>query len=142
MTGCFADTFYFLALLSPGDRAHHRAVALTARLPRPLVTTSWVLTEVADAMAGTRSRAAFIVLLSELRADLDVELIPPEPALFELGIDLYSQRPDKAWSLTACISFVVMTQRQLTDALTGDHHFEQAGFRAMLKEPTTPKDRR
>lgn len=142
MTGCFADTFYFLALLSPGDRAHQRAVALTARLPRPLVTTSWVLTEVADAMAGTRSRAAFIVLLSELRADPDVELIPPDPILFELGIDLYSRRPDKAWSLTDCISFVVMTQRQITDALTGDHHFEQAGFRALLREPTTPKDRR
>jgi hypothetical protein len=80
--------------------------------------------------------------LSELRADPDVELIPPDPALFELGIDLYSRRPDKAWSLTDCISFVVMTQRQITDALTGDHHFEQAGFRALLREPTTPEDRR
>jgi predicted nucleic acid-binding protein len=44
----------------------------------------------------------------------------------------YESRPDKAWSLTDCISFVVMNQHGLTEALTGDHHFEQAGFTALL----------
>jgi hypothetical protein len=37
-------------------------------------------------------------------------------------------RPDKEWSLTDCISFVAMNERNITDALTSDHHFEQAGF--------------
>lgn len=41
-------------------------------------------------------------------------------------------RADKAWSLTDCISFSVMTERRLSDALTADHHFEQAGFRAVF----------
>jgi len=50
------------------------------------------------------------------------------------GLELYARRPDKSWSLTDCISFVVMTDRGLTEALTGDHHFEQAGFRALLRE--------
>jgi uncharacterized protein len=41
-------------------------------------------------------------------------------------------RRDKEWSLTDCISFVVMKERGLTEALTADHHFEQAGFKALL----------
>lgn len=49
------------------------------------------------------------------------------------GIRLYEQRRDKQWSLTDCISFVVMKREGLTEALTGDHHFEQAGFVALLK---------
>jgi len=49
------------------------------------------------------------------------------------GLALYISRPDKDWSLTDCISFVVMKERGLTGALTADHHFEQAGFVALLK---------
>ena len=49
------------------------------------------------------------------------------------GIDLYARHPDKEWSLTDCISFAAMEQRGLFEALTGDRHFEQAGFRAMLR---------
>ena len=48
-------------------------------------------------------------------------------------MDLYDSRNDKQWSLTDCISFVVMQDYEITDALTGDHHFEQAGFRALLR---------
>jgi len=53
--------------------------------------------------------------------------------LFERGVGLFRQRPDKEWSLTDCISFVVMRDASLTEALTGDHHFEQAGFSALLR---------
>jgi hypothetical protein len=53
--------------------------------------------------------------------------------LFEAGTDLYSRRSDKEWSLTDCISFVVMQEQGIGEALTGDRHFEQAGFRALLK---------
>jgi predicted nucleic acid-binding protein len=53
--------------------------------------------------------------------------------LFRTGVAFYSRRPDKDWSLTDCISFVVMRDRGITEALTGDHHFEQAGFKALLK---------
>jgi predicted nucleic acid-binding protein len=41
---------------------------------------------------------------------------------------LYRQRPDKAWGLTDCTSFVTMSQENLLLAFTSDHHFEQAGF--------------
>ena len=46
---------------------------------------------------------------------------------------MLEQRQDKRWSFTDCISFAVMKQMKIADALTGDHHFEQAGFRALLK---------
>jgi predicted nucleic acid-binding protein len=133
MIGRFADTFYFLALLNRSDAAHHRAVSLSTRSGGPLVTTAWVLTEVADALASPKDRPGFLTLMRALQSDPDIEVIPADEKLFDAGIDLYARRPDKEWSLTDCISFVVMERRGIVEALTGDHHFEQAGFRALLK---------
>ena len=56
-----------------------------------------------------------------------------ERSLFEAGLRLYASRRDTEWSLTDCISFVVMKQHNLTEALTADHHFEQAGFIPLLR---------
>jgi predicted nucleic acid-binding protein len=97
------------------------------------VTTCWVLTEVADALSAPKNRQSALDLISSLRRNPAVEVLAPDLDLFERGLDLYARRADKAWSLTDCISFVVMSDRGLTDALTGDHHFEQAGFRALLR---------
>jgi hypothetical protein len=133
MTPPFADTFYYLALVKPDDQAHARTVALARRSRGPVVTTAWVLTEVGDAMAAPALRPVFVDLMRSLRADAETEIVPPDPGLFERGLDLFARRPDKAWSRTDCISFVVMNERGLTDALTGDHHFEQAGFLALLR---------
>ncbi len=135
MIPLFADAFFFIALLSKRDRAHESSRAyLDPRILRPLLTTAWVLTEVADALAQPRQRPAVIGLFVLLQDQPAVEVLPPNPEPFQKGYDLYTRRPDKAWSLTDCISFVVMTERGITDALTGDHHFEQAGFRALLRE--------
>jgi hypothetical protein len=60
-------------------------------------------------------------------------MIPATQELFDRGVALYESRPDKEWSLTDCISFVVMADHGITEALTGDRHFEQAGFVALLK---------
>ncbi len=134
MSPWFADTFYFLALRNPQDEAHSRAVAATSQLSgRMLITTARVLTEVADALSKPANRAGFAELMTMLSSNPAVEIVPPTQDLFEPGVALYGRRPDKDWSLTDCISFVVMTERQMTEALTGDHHFEQAGYRALLK---------
>jgi uncharacterized protein len=130
----FGDAFDFIALLNPNDRHHADAVAASATLTLPLVTTHWVLVEVAEALGVPKTRARVAAFLRGLDAEPNIEVIRPNVALYERGLDLYSRRPDKSWSLTDCISFVVMTDRGLTDALTGDHHFEQAGFRALLRE--------
>lgn len=68
-----------------------------------------------------------------MRNDPDVTVIRVNADLFDAGLQLFADRLDKYWSLTDCISFVVMLREGITDALTGDHHFEQAGFRALLK---------
>jgi predicted nucleic acid-binding protein len=129
----FADTAYYLALLAPRDVWHERAVALSESLHCPVVTTAWVLTEVGDALAAPVERPNFLHLLAELRGDTDVTIVPASQELFDRGVDLFARRPDKDWSLTDCISFAVMRQRGLTDALTADQHFEQAGFTVLLK---------
>ena len=132
MNPLFADTFYFLALANSKDTAHAKALEFSRSHRGPLLTTTWVLTELADGLSRAKNRHLFLRVLDDLRSDPAHIVIPPSMDLFEEGIALYRSRPDKHWSLTDCISFVVMTERRLTDALTGDHHFEQAGFRALL----------
>jgi predicted nucleic acid-binding protein len=133
MKALFADTYYFLALGNPGDSDHRRVLAFAQRLSAPIVTTSWVLTEVGDASATPRLRPGFLRLLEGPRKDANATVVPASQGLFERGVELYSQRPDKEWSLTDCISFTVMHDYRIIEALTADHHFEQAGFRALLK---------
>jgi len=103
------------------------------RLQTDLITTAWVLTEVADGLASADNRGRFIALLQFLRSNKHAILLPLDQSTFDRGVELYAERPDKDWSLTDCISFVVMREHGLKDALTGDHHFEQAGFKALLK---------
>jgi predicted nucleic acid-binding protein len=133
MMQVFTDTFYFLALLNPRDTAHARAAAFSSTFSGLVTTTAWVLTEVADALADPRRRPAFLQTLAQLRADPQVRIIAPDLALFDDGVALYAARMDKEWSLTDCISFVVMQRGGISEALTGDRYFEQAGFIALLK---------
>ena len=80
-----------------------------------------------------RHRRVFLDMLAVRRGDADTVIVPPDPLLFEQGIELFADRPDKEWSLTDCISFLVMRKEQVTEAPTADHHFEQAGFITLLK---------
>jgi uncharacterized protein len=97
------------------------------------MTTAWVLTELADGLIDVQARERFIRFYDRLRARDDISIIPCGEELFDQGIELYRRRPDKEWSLTDCISFVVMQREGLSEALTADHHFERAGFIALLK---------
>jgi predicted nucleic acid-binding protein len=132
MNVLFADTFYFLALINDRDTRHAEAVRYDAAQVS-LVTTAWVLTEVGDALSAPENRGAFLRLLDLLGESPDARIIPPSSDLFERGVELYRQRSDKDRSLTDCISFVAMADDRISEALTGDRHFEQAGFRALLK---------
>ena len=133
MSATFADSFYFLALFNPRDAAHERAVRASQDVPNTLVTTDWVLVELADALCDPVNRVGCIGLVNDLRRSSRVKVEPATRELLNAGWSLYQQRLDKDWSLTDCTSFVVMEQRGIAEALTGDHHFEQAGFRALLK---------
>lgn len=129
----FADAFFFFAWWNRFDGAHHLVREFLASFEGRLVTTRWVLIEVADGYASTPSRRKLRSLFHDLETDRMVTIIEASVSLNQRGLVLYGDRPDKAWSLTDCISFIVMEDEGLRDALTGDHHFEQAGFVALLK---------
>lgn len=130
----FADTHCFIALLSVRDAAHQTAVHWKPEAAlKEVVTTSWVLIELADSMTLPHERETVARFISQLRADSMTRVIAASEDLLWRGFDLYRTRKDKAWSLTDCLSFVVMTDEGLSMALTGDRHFEQAGFVALLR---------
>ncbi len=133
MTLTFADTYYYLALLNPRDANHGKAMAASGQRQGKLVTTRRVLAEVGDAMAAPHHRRRFVDLMRTIESDADTIIVGATDDLFREGVALFSQRLDKNWPLTDCISFVVMEHHGIQEALTGDHHFEQAGLRALLR---------
>lgn len=100
-----------------------------------IVTTEAVLWEWLNALSGTAVRAVAAEGYARVRGDGLVEVVAFEPDLREAAVGLYRSRIDKSWSLTDCLSFVVMSERRLVEALTTDCHFEQAGFRVLLDGP-------
>lgn len=132
MKPVFADASYYVALLSPRDQHHQDAVRISGQMRQPVVVTDFVLIELANALAPVESRARAIQLWAHLQNDPSTTIVQASPTLIAEGLELYANRPDKDWSLTDCISFVVMQERELKEALTADHHFEQAGFIPLL----------
>ena len=132
MTAAFADTVYFAALNNRRDALHALAMEYE-QLTEAIITTEFILVEVATFFLRPGDRIAFAKLDAALRTNPNVTILPATADLYARGLALFAARPDKEWSLTDCISFEVMTELELPDALTADLHFEQAGFRVLLK---------
>jgi|SRR5437899_1846398 len=120
MSAVFADTFYFVALLNPKDEHYDLVRRFSAQFRRRIVSTTWVLTEVADALRSPPNRPLAGNLRNLVITSPFIRIVPAAQDLFDAGFDLYEARPDKEWSLTDCISFVVMQRERLTEALTAD----------------------
>jgi predicted nucleic acid-binding protein len=133
MNVVFADTFYFLGLTNPGDHVHARCVRFARQYRGDFITTSAILLEYANAASKPPYRRRAAAFLDSLSADPRVKIVPLTSALFDRGCALYRQHVDKEWSLTDCISFITMRDEGIVEAATGDRHFEQAGFGALLK---------
>lgn len=118
--------------MNPSDQFHAAAVEATKTLKQRVVTTGWVLMEVADALSAPVVRQRTHQFLERIAVDPNTTVIADFDPWFGRGLKLYGERRDKGWSLTDCISFAVMQERGMSEALTGDHHFVQAGFRALL----------
>ena len=139
-TEVFLDAAYAIALSVPKDSYHQRAVLLADELEASktrLVTTRAVMLEIGNALSKQRYRHAAMELLRSLEADPNVTIVPLSEDLYARALRLYRGRPDKDWGLTDCISFIAMQGRKITEALTTDEHFQQAGFRALLLEGST-----
>ena len=133
MIAVFADTSFYLALLSADDEYHDRAVQLSMEMRRPVVLTEFVLLETGNSLSSVHQRRLFVDLAPHLPADPAVRIVPASSDLLQLGYELFRRREDKSWSLTDCTSFVVMKEQGVREAITADHHFEQAGFVALLR---------
>lgn len=130
----FADTYYFRALFDERDEHHARVLDWTKGKRFRLVTTEFVLAEVGDEFGKPRLREVFVRVFDGQRADTLVEIVEANSAWIERGVRRFARFRDKEWGLTDCISFEVMESEGVQEALTGDKHFEQAGFVALLKQ--------
>lgn len=137
LTPLFLDTSYLYALVNKRDEWHERAVQWEKELEnkrRKLITTELIIVEIADGLAALRFRVQAIEILTALESSPLVEVVTITSNLLADGIDLYGKRSDKNWGLTDCVSFVVMGERWLTSSLSVDRHFQEAGFRTLLRE--------
>jgi uncharacterized protein len=137
MTEFFLDTSFAIALSSVNDQNHLRAVRLTDQIEASktnLLTTQAILLEIGNSLSKQRYRAGAVQLLESLENDPNIEVVLLTDHLYRLAFTLFKKREDKEWGLVDCISFIVMEDRGITDALTADIHFQQAGFRALLRE--------
>jgi uncharacterized protein len=127
------DTAYIEAILNRHDQHHRLALRFVKRVENAaeVFVTEAVLLEVANALSAI-DRAKADGFIRRAYRTPNTKVIGLDHILLTRGLDLYRDRPDKTWSLTDCISFVVMQDNNLTDALTTDQHFRQAGFRALL----------
>lgn len=135
MNRVFLDTSYAVALSAAHDEHHQRAVTLADEMEAAnthFVTTRAILLEIGNALSRLRHRAAAISLLTALENDPKVEIVPMAEDLYRRALEIYRNHVDKEWGLIDCVSFVVMKDEALTEALTADNHFHQAGFHILL----------
>jgi predicted nucleic acid-binding protein len=133
MKTAFADSSFYVALLIARDSNHAKATSVAQSWKGSVVTTEYVLTEVANHLSGSqRGRTKFGQFLVGLETDPKTLIVESSRDLWKRGVSFYLQRTDKEWSLTDCISFLIMKQYSLNEALAADHHFEQAGFVTLL----------
>lgn len=133
----FADTGYWIAVSNPRDSLHARARELSRALrPVHVVTTEMVLTEFLNDFSrrGEFLRRAAATLVERLRKSPNAAIVPQNTAQFRSALSLYAARSDKTWSHTDCASIRAMQELRLSEALTHDRNFRQAGFKALLRE--------
>ena len=136
MPEVFADTGYWIALLNPRDSLHTRARELSNdHADATIVTTEMVLTELLNHVSrvGAQARRLTGEAVATWRSAPNIDVVPQTTAQFQAALDRYRDRSDQSWSLVDCASFIVMETRQIQEALAFDRHFEQAGFKALLR---------
>lgn len=133
MADAFVDTSFVVALVNMRDQNHGLALDLADRFAGPgLVTTDAILLEIGNALSRNYKRESVQIIEHFLNSD-DVKVIHLDPPLFRQAFNLYKSQSDKLWGLIDCVSFVVMKELAITDALSADKHFEQAGFNVLIR---------
>jgi len=135
----FLDTSFVIALENRADPHHERAKALDRDLLNVSATLMlhWgILFEIGDGYARLGRRAKGQQLLARFQNEQGYLVHPITEPLLQEAMKLYFGHSDKEWGLTDCVSFALMKQEGVIEALTADDHFLQAGFKALLLEKT------
>ncbi len=128
----FLDASYVVAVEVDTDQRHEIAVEHWRRTrsnsANKLVTTSFVFDEIVTFLNSRRRHSRAVEIGNRLLNSPSVHFIDVDRPLLDEGWAYFQQHDDKGYSLTDCISFVLMKRLGITTALTFDHHFRQAGF--------------
>ncbi|MCY4579249.1 MAG: PIN domain-containing protein [Chloroflexi bacterium] len=133
----FIDSLHLIALILK-DQWYISSLQIYEHLSSSgvrFVTTYEVLTEVLAGVSRGRPeiRTEAVATAHDIIADPNITLVQPSTDLFTRGLGLYASRPDKRYSLTDCISMVVMRDMNITEVLTHDRDFENEGFVRLIK---------
>lgn len=132
MTKKLIDTSFIVAAVSEKDEDHEKAIELSLRLGgQPMIITDAVILEIGNSLSR-RYKARCIETIENFFESPEIEVVRVDETLFDKGFELYKSHADKTWGLVDCISFVVMRENNIANALTSDKHFVQAGFRALM----------
>ena len=128
----FGDTSFWIALIDRRDAYHSKATEWSLKISGNIVTSEAVLLETANTFSKPGWKEKVISLVDHIMGRDDIEVVSFSSSLWDHGWKLYRNRLDKSWSLTDCMSFELMKERGITEALAADSHFRQAGFQAIL----------
>ncbi len=134
----FWDTVAFVALGNRDDELHAVAIVVSQELAHAnarILTTDAVLTEVANTFSKAALRPLAHQVIAAFQASVRLrvaQLVHVDAGLWQRGWQFFLDRPDKDWSLTDCISFLVMQDRKVRRAFTADRHFEQAAYEKLM----------
>ena len=131
----FFDTNGWLAILNADERLHAQANRTWTEIvlgKRNVVLTDWIAAETGNGLARSRKKHRLSESLTRLLRSPRTELVIVNQDLLHRSLDLFERHADKSWGLVDCASFLVMRDRDMTDAFTSDRHFEQAGFHCLL----------
>ncbi len=133
MKPVFADTSYFLALANANDQSHVRADDLSQSLLGRMYVSEYVLMELGNSLSRSADRIVYLQTLIQIEQEPNMIVVPASDRWFQIARELFANRLDKDWSMVDCASFAIMAHYKIRDALTADRHFEQAGFKALLR---------
>ena len=137
MRTVFVDTGYWIAQLNPRDDLHEKALTAASALGKVrIVTSEMVMVELLNDFArrGESMRRAAVALVEGLRGNPNALIVAQTSLQFKGAQALYTERQDQSWSLTDCATFLIMKEQGIEEALAHDKHFEQAGFKALLRD--------
>ncbi len=134
MSRTFVDTAFVVALVNQNDQFHAQAAELSKKYENePLIMTDMILFEIGNALARNYKHEA-VQIIKAFRSSAQTLIIELNSALLGRAFDMYEKYDDKSWGMVDCLSFVVMQDYEIKDALTSDYHFKQASFNILMQE--------